>query len=232
MINNIKQWRHITKLDPDKENTSKIISAVVENGTDAIMVAGTQRITKEKVQRLIDQLRDYDVPLILEPASRDSLVYDEKLSNIFIPLILNTTNLKFLIQEHLLWIENIVARNLASMISEYVTPEGYIVLNPDSAVAKMTECNCDLTLENILSYAIYGEFIGLPIIYIEYSGVYGDPKIVKTVKENLQKTILFYGGGITDGDKAKEMARYADTIIVGNVCYKDLDKYLETLNVR
>ncbi|MFX1537049.1 MAG: geranylgeranylglyceryl/heptaprenylglyceryl phosphate synthase, partial [Promethearchaeota archaeon] len=54
MINNIKQWRHITKLDPDKENTSKIISAVVENGTDAIMVAGTQRITKEKVQRLID----------------------------------------------------------------------------------------------------------------------------------------------------------------------------------
>ncbi|MFX0095840.1 MAG: heptaprenylglyceryl phosphate synthase [Candidatus Hodarchaeota archaeon] len=229
MLDDIKHWKHITKLDPDKENTTEILSTVIESGTDAIMISGTQGITKEKVQNLFDQLSDYDLPIILEPANRESLIYDEKISHVFIPLVLNTTNLRWLIQEHLKWIESLLSLGFVQILGDLVNPEGYIVLNPNSAVAKYTECNCDLTHEKILSYAVYGEFIGLPIIYIEYSGTYGNPKIVEAVKENLQKATLFYGGGITDGDKAKEMSRHADTIIVGNICYTDLDKYRETI---
>ena len=43
----------------------------------------------------------------------------------------------------------------------------------------------------------------LPIFYLEYSGKYGDPTVVEAAKENLENTVLFYGGGIEIGRAGK-----------------------------
>jgi heptaprenylglyceryl phosphate synthase len=58
--------------------------------------------------------------------------------------------------------------------------------------------------------------------------MYGDPRLVKEVGNALSDAHLFYGGGIDRRERAREMAEHA-TIVVGNILYRDMEKYLETL---
>jgi len=68
-----KKWKHVTKLDPDKTITPGEIAAIVDSGTDALMVSGTQNITSDKVARLVGMLREYRIPKVLEPAGTNAL---------------------------------------------------------------------------------------------------------------------------------------------------------------
>ncbi|MDN5808777.1 MAG: tryptophan synthase subunit alpha, partial [Staphylococcus equorum] len=57
-------------------------------------------------------------------------------------------------------------------------------------------------------------------------------EIVKTAADQLTDTQLFYGGGISDYNEAKQMASIADTIIVGDIIYKDIEKALKTVEIK
>jgi phosphoglycerol geranylgeranyltransferase len=218
-----KNWRHITKLDPDKDLSSEDLNTIVESGTDAIMISGTQNITDKNVSQLISRLSNCDLPKILEPATPDAVV-DDDVDYVFVPLVLNTGDLSWIVGKHKDWI-------LHHPISwEKVIPEAYIVMNPESAVAKVTKSTTDLTMDEVVAYAHYAEkYLRLPIVYLEYSGTYGDPELVKRLSESLTKAALFYGGGIESHETAAEMMRYADVIVVGNVVYTDMGKYIATL---
>lgn len=218
-----KGWSHITKLDPDRPISPETVKAVAESGTDAVMVSGTQNVTSNKIARLVELLTPYDLPKVLEPVDGSMVTYDP-FDAVFVPTVLNSGNPTFIVGKHAAWLKR------GDVRWERVVPEAYLVLNPESAVGRLTQAK-PLDAETAAAYASAAEnYFGFPIVYIECSGVFGKEECVEAAKKRLSKATLFYGGGIDSGERAKTMKRWADAIVVGNVLYeKGLEAYLDTI---
>jgi putative glycerol-1-phosphate prenyltransferase len=222
----IQTWRHVFKLDPNKSITDEALEKICESGTDAIIVGGTDGVTLENVLDLMARIRRYTVPCILEISSIETVTPGFDLY--FIPTVLNSRNPKWITGLH----QEAVKEYGEIMNWDEILVQGYCILNKDCKAAKLTEARTDLLKEDVLAYALLAErMFHLPIFYIEYSGTYGDPDIVSGIKDQLEKTVLFYGGGITNRKQASEMAALADVIVVGNIIYDDLEEALQTVAV-
>ncbi|WP_319540782.1 phosphoglycerol geranylgeranyltransferase [uncultured Methanospirillum sp.] len=215
-----KTWAHVTKLDPDKNLTEDQLAEIATSGTDALMLSGTLNITKENMQELRDQVKEYGLPLVVEPAGPEAVVADG-IDLLFIASVMNTNQSQWIVGKHKEW----ALHNKVQW--DRVIQEAYIVLNPDSSVARVTGSDCSLGPAEVAAYAeVADHYFQFPVVYIEYSGTYGNPEIVKAAAGAVDNAILYYGGGIDSGEKAAEMAQYADTIVVGNAVY---DKGVQTL---
>ncbi|MBC1639723.1 heptaprenylglyceryl phosphate synthase [Listeria welshimeri] len=218
--------KHLFKLDPAKNLPHNSVTRLIHSGTDGFIIGGTDNLQTEAVENLYELLAETDLPIFLE-VSDESMILPEA-ENFLIPVVLNTENSKW---THGLHKELI--KEMGDFIPwKRVTSEGYVILNKDAKVAQLTEAKTDLTEEDIIAYARLAENIfRLPIFYIEYSGMYGNPEVAKKVSAALDDTKFWYGGGIRSKEQAAEMAEYADTIIVGNIIYEDIEKALETTTV-
>lgn len=218
-------WRHVFKIDPAKEISDEALEQLCESGTDVILVGGTDGITLDNVIDLLLRIRRYSVPVALEISTIESVTAG--FDYYFIPTVLNSTDTKWVKDLH----HEAIKQYGDIMVWDELIAEGYCILNPDCKVAKATGANTDLTTDDVIAYARMAEnFFKLPIFYIEYSGTYGDVDVVRSVKEVLNETKLFYGGGITTPEQAAEMAKLAHTVIVGNVIYDDLKMALKTVD--
>ena len=222
-----QNFKHITKLDPDKNNSPEILQVVIESNTDAIMISGTQGITKANVKELYKTLKDKtDKPLLVEPVSKSAIIYD--IDYLYIPVVLNTNVLDWVQNMHIDWLGDLVKAD-KNLPWDRVVSEGYIILNPESTVAKVTKANTNISKEKVASYASYGQLLGLDAIYLEYSGTYGNVETVKFTKKFMKKSKYFYGGGISNREQSVEMQQLADTIFVGNIIYTNTQAYLATI---
>lgn len=68
-----REWKHVFKLDPNKEISDEALEKVCESGTDAIMVGGTDGITLENVLHLMARVRRYTVPCVMEISSVETV---------------------------------------------------------------------------------------------------------------------------------------------------------------
>ena len=210
-----KDWVHVTKLDPDKQLRPGDVDAIAASGTDALMLSGTLNVTQENLTALQKQVKAYDLPLVMEPASPDAVLM-EGIDYVFVPSVLNSTDVQWIVGKHRLWVQQQKQR----VPWDRIVPEAYIVLNPGSSVGQVTKAKCDLSAEEVAAFTtIADHFFHFPIVYIEYSGTFGDPVVVKAASDVLGTSILYYGGGINSAEKAAQMSKYADTIVVGNAVY-------------
>lgn len=219
-----KNWRHVFKVDPAKEISDEALEQICESGTDVILVGGTDGVTIDNVIDILLRVRRFSVPVALEISNVESVLAG--FDYYFIPSVLNSRETKWVKDLH----HEAIKEYGDVMVWDELVAEGYCILNPDCKVAQVTNADTDLTKEDVIAYARLAEnYFKLPIFYIEYSGTYGDKEIVSSVKEVLNDTKLFYGGGITTVEQAAEMARIADTVVVGNIIYDDLKQALKTV---
>ncbi|MFA4849741.1 MAG: phosphoglycerol geranylgeranyltransferase [Methanoregula sp.] len=210
-----KDWVHVTKLDPDKQLKPGDIDAIAASGTDALMLSGTLNVTKENLAALQKQLKAYNLPLVMEPAGPEAVLM-QGIDYVFVPSVLNSMDVQWIVGKHRMWIQ----QQNKNIPWEYLVPEAYIVLNPNSSVGKVTKAVCNLKADEVAAYTTVADhYFHFPIVYLEYSGMFGDPNVVKAASEAIDNSILYYGGGINSAEKAAQMSKYADTIVVGNAVY-------------
>jgi phosphoglycerol geranylgeranyltransferase len=210
-----KNWVHVTKLDPDKQLRAGDIEAIAASGTDALMLSGTLNVTEENLSALLKEVKAYDLPLVMEPAGPEA-VLTRGIDYVFVPSVMNTTDVTWIVGKHRAWVQ----MQKGKIPWDFIVPEAYIVLNPNSSVGKVTKAVCDLKADEVAAYVTVADhYFHFPIVYIEYSGTFGDPAIVKAASEAIDEATLYYGGGINSAEKAAQMGKYADTIVVGNAVY-------------
>ncbi|EXX88318.1 heptaprenylglyceryl phosphate synthase [Paenibacillus darwinianus] len=207
-------WRHVFKLDPDRTITDEVLEAVCLSGTDAVLVGGTTGVTYDNTVDLLSRIRRFEVPCALEASSTEAAVpgFDWYL----IPMVLNAASAEW------------VAGRQAEAIAQYGSfmpwdatwAEGYVILNDGAEAARLTGARTELTEAEAVAYArLADRLMRLPVVYCEYSGRFGDMRLVRRMREALTQARLFYGGGVADAGQARLAAEAAHTVVVGNAVY-------------
>lgn len=227
MVGTPAEWSHVLKVDPDKELPDGVTYAdLAETGTDAILVGGTTGVTEEKMRRVSRACLDLDVGVYQEPSNPNAVATDVAVDGFLVPVVLNAGEVFFVTGAHKDWLAAGGSIDWAR-----TTTEAYIILNPESSVARFTEADCDLTREEVTAYATLAErLLGQEIVYVEYSGTLGDPDLVSAAAEALESATLFYGGGIATYDDAYRMGALADVVVVGDLLHdRGIDAVRETV---
>jgi putative glycerol-1-phosphate prenyltransferase len=217
-------WRHVFKLDPERELSDEALEAICMSGTDAIIVGGSSGVTFENTVDLMSRIRRFEVDCALEVSTMEGAV--PGFDGYFVPIVLNTDRAE--------WINGRQTKGLKEYGTfvpwESTAAQGYIILNAEATAAKLTGADAELDEDGLIAHVRMADrLMRLPVVYLEYSGTYGDMRLVKRAKSVIEGAQLFYGGGIDNEDKAREAALAAHTVVVGNIVYSDLAAALSTV---
>lgn len=223
-----RAWRHVTKLDPDRPLSPEALALVCQSGTDAIVLGGSTGITQEAVLGLLTRLQDAPIPVALEVSTMAAAVPGPALY--MVPLVLNTTDAQWMGQAQV-----DAMAHLLPVVGPYIPwdlllPEAYLILNPAATAAQISSAETEITPATAAAWAAYaGRILRLPLLYVEYSGTFGDMALLQAVKAQAGPAHLVYGGGIATPAQAAAAGAIADTIVVGNLVYTDPQRLAETV---
>lgn len=217
-------WRHVFKLDPEKAISDESLDAICMSGTDAIIVGGSSGVTFENTVDLMSRIRRYEVDCALEVSTMDGAV--PGFDGYFVPIVLNTDRAE--------WITGHQTEGLKEygpfIPWEETAAQGYIILNEDAAAARLTGARTDLDEAEVVAHVRMADHLmRLPVVYMEYSGRFGDMRLVRLAYETVRGAQVFYGGGIDSDERARQAAESAHTVVVGNIIYTDLKAALSTV---
>ncbi|GAB6877492.1 geranylgeranylglyceryl/heptaprenylglyceryl phosphate synthase [Thermaerobacter litoralis] len=215
-----RAWRHAVKLDPARPLDPDVIRRLPETGTDALILGGSDGIRREAVFHLLDAARATGLPVAVEVSSVEAVVPGADWY--LVPMVLNTADVRWLVGAHHQAFADL--HRIAPGIPvpwERVVTVAYIVCNPDATVARVAAARPPAGPGAVAAWVTVAErLLRADIVYIEYSGRYGDPAWVRAAAGALRAARLFYGGGLQTADQAAEMAAHAHTVVVGNALYR------------
>jgi len=208
-------WRTILKLDPARSLSDERMEEVFSWPVDALVVGGSGGYGSSEVAALLARLRRCSLPVAQEVSALDALCPGFDLY--FVPMVLNSGEVDWIVGH-----QQAALKRMGSLVDrQTVVGEGYLILNPGAAAARISKARADLDSDDVVAFARLAQgLLGLPIFYLEYSGTYGSPEVVRAAGAVLGDTLLWYGGGIRSLEQAREMAAVADAIVIGNSIYE------------
>ncbi|MDB5085765.1 MAG: geranylgeranylglyceryl/heptaprenylglyceryl phosphate synthase [Bacilli bacterium] len=207
--------RFIVKLDPDRTVPAAAWQQLQEAEPDLVLVGGTERITYAKVADLLGLIALHlPVPPIWQEISDPHCVYPG-LAGYAVPCVINSASPEWMIGAHAEAIDR-----FGDLIPwQSIVVEGYLILNPDAAVAKLTNA-IPLPDSLALAYAQAAQTIwNLQTLYVEYSGRWGDIELLHKLSERFRGHLI-YGGGVDSVERASACASGSDSVIIGNAVYE------------
>ena len=147
------------------------------------------------------RIRRYSVDCVLEVSTMDGAV--PGFDGYFVPFVLNTKRADYLMLNQLEGLQT-----YGHFVPWQMTAaSGYIVLNEESTAAQVSGADASLSTQEVLPYVWMADrLLRLPLLYIEYSGTFGDMNVLRRIASEVQQARLFYGGGIDGAERASEAA--------------------------
>ncbi len=249
----LSKIRVISQIDPDKardrEERKRIYEGIGGSAADAINIAGSTGVDEKLLFDIGREISDPSSPILIDklkiitPSSPkqvppESIVkwLEENLYNIaMIPAPLNTTNRKITYEVRKEWIDAFDDKDI-KFPSRRIFFVGYIFLNPNAICTHLVNADPQRGIEKLEDY-IEESARWCEGCYLENSGAYADPNLIRRAKVHAVKSDLSieYGGGIATPERGREMAEagrvYLDkekkipsytTLILGDIVHKDL----------
>jgi putative glycerol-1-phosphate prenyltransferase len=227
-----RNWRHVFKLDPAKFISDEHLQRLYESGTHALFIGGSSGVDSDNTKRLLDRI--FTLRSEYEGTSAPQLVCEMTSSDLaipgfdyyLIPTVINTADYRWIHGHH-----RQAFTHFGDLVPwQQTAAEGYIILNPTCTAAILTQAEAELDDEQVLAcVTVADRLFRLPFIYIEYSGVFGDMKLLQKIASKNTAAQLIYGGGIRTAEQAAEVARWAHTVVVGNLIYEHVSDAITTV---
>lgn len=215
---------HFSLIDPDDQEAEEAgrRAKICENfGTDAIMIGGSTVKDRKSVYDTIKEIKkNSNLPVILFPNSAESI--SENADYIFFMSLLNSRDDKFLIREQ------VKGAPLVKKFGIKPISMAYIVIST-SEIPTMVERVANLDrisekdVEKAVDYALAAEYFRMECIYLEAGSGAEKPvnnEMIHAVRNAIDIPIIV-GGGIKNGEIAKEMVDSGADIIVNGTATED-----------
>ncbi|MFB6141216.1 MAG: heptaprenylglyceryl phosphate synthase [Halosimplex sp.] len=205
-----RDWRHVTKIDPEAEKRLPVCFPFYLQHTDAIAVGGSSDVTARNTEETFSLLAVAETPAFHEPSETRHVTERtrELATFLAIPEVLNGEpsalvgtlgeGIEYLNDELLPEllesklpspVYSVLGDSLVDFATSWLLDravfEAYIVQNPESAAARRS----GVTEDDVLSPAVARQramvadrHLKSELVYIEYSGTYGGEEAVRVLQ--------------------------------------------------
>jgi phosphoglycerol geranylgeranyltransferase len=219
-----RQPLHLTLIDPDKQSPHEagwIAQCAARAGTDAIMIGGSSRLTRQEVNRTVEHIRAaVALPTILFVACAEAVA--SAADAVFFMSLLNSRLPRFLVREPMRAVRFIRQARIEPI------PTAYLIVEPGMRAGEVGQADL-LRRDNpdeAARYALAAEYFGMAIVYLEAGSGAPEPvppQMIAALRREIS-ILLCVGGGIRRAAQAAAAAAAgADIIVTGSIVEGEAD---------